>query len=339
MVAASSNLPNTLQGAQLRWTLFLARCMVSLTFPLIFIGGLVTTTQAGMAVPDWPGTFGYNLWLYPWETWFFGPWDIFVEHGHRLLATLVGLTAIAMNVGAAQERASREMRWACFVALFLVCVQGGLGGARVLLAQRTVAMLHGWLGPTFFAYSCWLAHALSRPRPRTSRVTDISLAAMFAAAACLMQLGFGALVRHVPATAATSFFQAAVYFHIVGAALVVVAVLRLAWMVRGAGKIAERSRWLASLVLLQGFLGVATWLSKYNWPLGVSESLYVPAFTIESGSMTQSIIVTSHVALGSLILAESVVLAARCNWPQVSGTSLGEPNRLELSKIAAGARS
>jgi cytochrome c oxidase assembly protein subunit 15 len=48
------------------------------TFPLLWVGGLVTTTKAGMAVPDWPNTFGYNLFLYPWTSWLAGPWDIFV---------------------------------------------------------------------------------------------------------------------------------------------------------------------------------------------------------------------------------------------------------------------
>ncbi len=70
-----------------RWAVALA-CA---TFPLIWAGGLVTTYDAGMAVPDWPSTFGYNLFLYPWTTWFFGPWDLFIEHGHRLLGALVGL--------------------------------------------------------------------------------------------------------------------------------------------------------------------------------------------------------------------------------------------------------
>jgi hypothetical protein len=49
-----------------RWAVALA-CA---TFPLLWVGGLVTTTDAGMAVPDWPMTYGYNLFLYPWTTWF-----------------------------------------------------------------------------------------------------------------------------------------------------------------------------------------------------------------------------------------------------------------------------
>ena len=68
------------------------------TFPLVWVGGLVTTTDAGMAVPDWPSTYGYNLFLYPWQTWLAGPWDLFVEHGHRLLASAVGMLTIGLLI-------------------------------------------------------------------------------------------------------------------------------------------------------------------------------------------------------------------------------------------------
>ena len=77
------------QFTQPIWIRRLAIVICCATLPLIFIGGLVTTTDAGMAVPDWPNTYGYNLFLYPWTTWFAGPWDLFVEHGHRLLAALL----------------------------------------------------------------------------------------------------------------------------------------------------------------------------------------------------------------------------------------------------------
>ncbi|MEM1304636.1 MAG: COX15/CtaA family protein, partial [Planctomycetota bacterium] len=79
-----------------RWTRRLAVLLCGMTFPLICIGGLITTTAAGMSVPDWPGTYGYNMFRYPWQTWLFGPWDLFIEHGHRLLAATVGLVTIGL---------------------------------------------------------------------------------------------------------------------------------------------------------------------------------------------------------------------------------------------------
>ena len=83
-------------GRMNRWSRRLALLLTVLTFPLIWVGGLVTTTDAGMAVPDWPNTYGYNMLLYPWESWLLGPWDLFIEHGHRLLGALVGMVTIAL---------------------------------------------------------------------------------------------------------------------------------------------------------------------------------------------------------------------------------------------------
>ena len=69
---------------------------LSATFPLLLIGELVTSTDAGMAVPDWPTTYGYNPFLYPWATWWHGPWDVFIEHGHRLFGAAVGMVTIGL---------------------------------------------------------------------------------------------------------------------------------------------------------------------------------------------------------------------------------------------------
>ena len=52
-----------------------------LTFVLLCSGGLVTSHGAGMAVPDWPNSFGYNMFLFPVSRWVGG---IFYEHTHRL---------------------------------------------------------------------------------------------------------------------------------------------------------------------------------------------------------------------------------------------------------------
>ena len=71
-----------------------AAFVVAATAILIFAGGLVTSTGSGLSVPDWPNTFGTNMFLYP-----LGPRaapDVFLEHSHRLFGTLVGLSAIAM---------------------------------------------------------------------------------------------------------------------------------------------------------------------------------------------------------------------------------------------------
>src|SRR6267154_1770274 len=89
---------NNLNSEPSPWPHRLALLLCCATFPLVWVGGMVTTYKAGMAVPDWPTTYGYNLFLYPWQTWILGPWDLFIEHGHRLFGALVGMLTIALCV-------------------------------------------------------------------------------------------------------------------------------------------------------------------------------------------------------------------------------------------------
>src|SRR6266849_3618495 len=65
------------------------------TLGLIIIGGLVTSHGAGMAVPDWPNSYGYTMFLFPVSRWV---GDVFFEHTHRLIASGVGLLTIALCV-------------------------------------------------------------------------------------------------------------------------------------------------------------------------------------------------------------------------------------------------
>src|SRR5690606_34945225 len=99
----------------------------------------------------WPGTYGYNLFLYPWTAWFYGPWDLFVEHGHRLLASLAGLLTIVLVVLLAQSEFRRWLRMMGWIALVGVVAQGVLGGLRVVLDDRMLALVHGSTGPLYFA--------------------------------------------------------------------------------------------------------------------------------------------------------------------------------------------
>src|SRR5580692_689682 len=79
-----------------------------LTFPLIFMGGLVTSHGAGMSVPDWPNTWGYNMFMFPPSKWIGG---ILYEHTHRLMASLIGFLCIIL-VGVAWGTDRRKfIRW------------------------------------------------------------------------------------------------------------------------------------------------------------------------------------------------------------------------------------
>ena len=289
------------------------------TFPLIWVGGLVTTYDAGMAVPDWPTTYGYNLFLYPWATWFFGPWDLFIEHGHRLLGAVVGLLTIAFCLAVWRTDERRWMRWMAVGGLALVILQGLLGGARVLLNDGQVAMIHGCLGPGFFAYCVALAVCTSA-RWRLS--TSLSLPAsgcwrlaVAAAGLAYLQIVLGALVRHVPAMASPGTFQILLLFHLFTALVLVFHIFRLVYVTRTTMRdvtwISHPSCWLAVLVTFQAALGAATWVVKYGWPYWLGDWQFAAHYTVSASSFWQGTVVTAHVAIGSLILAMLIMIVLR----------------------------
>lgn len=120
------------------------------TLVLIFVGSLVTTTGAGLAVPDWPTTFGYNMFLYPWSQMVGG---IFYEHSHRLIGTIVGLLTITVALVLWLKEPGGVARWMGIAAVGAVIVQGVLGGLRVILISvgSELALIHGLLANAFFA--------------------------------------------------------------------------------------------------------------------------------------------------------------------------------------------
>lgn len=297
-----------------RWAVLL----VCATFPLIWVGGLVTTYDAGMAVPDWPSTYGYNLFLYPWSTWIAGPWDLFIEHGHRLLGALVGMITIGLVVTAWRKDARPWFRQACGVALPLVIVQGLLGGARVVLNERMVAMVHGCVGPAFFAYAVFLAAASSRWWAQATRFEPppaLEQLAITTVAVAYVQLVLGACLRHIPDTAKPQVFATFVVFHLIMAVVVAGHALWLSLqlaMSRADGRLIRLPAFaLVVLVVGQLVLGGGTWLLKYHWPFGTDQADWAAGLTLEAHGLLQSLVVTGHVATGSLIIAVSLLVAVR----------------------------
>lgn len=313
------------------WPHRLAVALALVTFPLIWVGGLVTTYDAGMAVPDWPGTYGYNLFRYPWQTWLAGPWDLFIEHGHRLLGASAGVLAIALVavVWAADRR--RWLLWAAFGALAIVIVQGVLGGVRVLFDERQIALVHGCVGPLFFAYlaflsvatSSWFAHVAKSDSAnglRFARLTWTVLAAAYA------QLVLGAILRHVPLASGAGLFRAALWMHLlIAAMLLALAVLSVvrSLSLRAAG---YRALGLASVLLLlvgiQLTLGSATYITKYAFPTWLQGYGFAASYVVQEKSLAQSLVATAHVATGSLILfvaALQATVATRVFFPLAAG--------------------
>ena len=301
-----------------RWAVVLA-CA---TFPLVWVGGLVTTTDAGMAVPDWPSTYGYNMFLYPWQSWLAAPWDLFVEHGHRLLGAAVGMLTIGLVAALWWRDDRRWIRQLGIVALLLVIFQGVLGGMRVLLDERTLAMLHGCTGPLFFALAVALVVFTSRTwRDSSSSFqggargggAQVRTLAVVTATLVYLQLLLGAVVRHVPVAAEPTVFAAAVKFHLAMAAVLTFHVGWLVWSVmrscRSVRPLAALAWLLAGLMIVQLLLGAGTWVVKYSVPYWAREWLSPGGFTVQADGWLQTHVITAHVAVGSLMLATSVSLA------------------------------
>jgi len=298
-----------------RWAVVLA-CA---TFPLVWVGGLVTTTDAGMAVPDWPTTYGYNLFLYPWQTWLSGPWDLFVEHGHRLLAAMVGMIAMGLVAVFWRCESRRWVRGLGWGALALVIAQGVLGGMRVLLNERSLAMFHGCTGPLFFALCVTLAVVTSNRWQQSNGLVTSPTAPLvrwLAVAVCVLvylQIVLGAVLRHVPVDGAPATFAMALRFHLAMAAVVTIHIGLLAWLVhryfRAVTHLHRLSMLLAALVALQLALGAATWVVKFSVPVWASSWWPGEVPTTQAGGWFQAHMITAHVAGGSLVLAAAVALA------------------------------
>ncbi|MHC2067714.1 COX15/CtaA family protein [Bremerella sp. T1] len=302
------------------WPHRLAMLLVCATFPLIWIGGLVTTTKSGMAVPDWPSTYGYNMFLYPWQTWVFGPYDLFLEHGHRLLASTVGLFCIVFLV-LAIWRKDKTLITLGAVALALVLFQGVLGGLRVVWDKTTIARVHGCVGPLFFGYLIYLECSTSKRFRSMTRIDSplsgsyLRLSIGFVIVAFL-QIVLGSLIRHVPVEMTHGAFRASLLFHVITAFLVMlssIAFFVLAFRDRQANRsIRFTSAFAVWLIVAQIALGIAAYTVKYGWPTFLPGGVYFADFVVKWESGLQSVIVTGHVAVGSLILACSVMLLAYC---------------------------
>jgi cytochrome c oxidase assembly protein subunit 15 len=287
---------------------------------MIWIGGLVTSTGSGMAVPDWPNTYGYNLFLYPWQTWVYGPWKLFLEHGHRLFGTLVGMIAICFLAAALWTRSRAAVRWLALVALVGVIGQGLLGGVRVRMNEITFAQIHGCVGPAFFAFTVVCAVVTSRrwreaTAPTSPGIGRIERLAVIIALLAMLQIVLGSFLRHLPAGARPGQFRLMLWFHLFIAAGLWAHISLITFRV---WRDFRQERWLrapatrlALLVVLQVLLGLGTWVAKYGFPGWMSSFAFAAAYRPTADSTGQVSMATAHVAIGSLILATSALLAMR----------------------------
>ncbi len=259
------------------------------TFLLLFAGGMVTSTNSGLAVPDWPTTFGRNMFLFPPSMMKGG---IFYEHGHRLFASMVGLLTVANCLGFWLLEKRVWLRWTGTAGLLLVIVQGVLGGLTVKFKlPMPVSAAHACTAELFFGLTVLMAFATSRawidaPRPRLSLARREPLLALAFCAVVFLQILIGAVMRHSYAGLAIPTFPRAYgewvppfwnfgitvhFLHSrVGASLILALGAALIASVF-ASRQSRLARYLAGFLVfalaLQIFLGIATiWTGKAPVP-------------------------------------------------------------------------
>jgi heme a synthase len=272
------------------------------TLALIFIGGLVTSTGSGLAVPDWP--LSYGMLMPPMVG------GVFYEHGHRMAASFVGFLTLVLALWTWRTEGRRGVRRLAWLALLAVIAQGLLGGLTVIfLLPTAISVTHACLAQAFLCLTVALAYATSREwlsdAPRAADPAGLRTAAFTATGVVYTQLVLGALMRHTDAGLAIPTFplafgqwvpplddaRVAVHFaHRLGAVAVLVALGRLLWTC-----VASRQRRfvalggaLATLALLQVTLGALTVLS--------SKAVFPT---------------TAHVATGAAILAGCFLTSLR----------------------------
>jgi cytochrome c oxidase assembly protein subunit 15 len=180
-------------------------CALSVaTLFLVALGGVVTTKGVGMAVPDWPTTYGENMFLFPPSKWIGG---IFYEHSHRLVAAGVGMLTTILALWLWLKESRGWLRWLGTIAFFAVVFQGVLGGMRVVFDKyglgTELGIFHATLAQLFFLLVCSIALFTSRwwsnaCAPGLESATAPLVSRFFVATSflILIQLVLGATMRH-----------------------------------------------------------------------------------------------------------------------------------------------
>ena len=280
-----------------------AMLLVGATLTLIFVGGLVTSTGSGLAVPDWPLSFGQ---FFPRMVG-----GVFYEHGHRMVATTVGFLTVVLAVWTCLVDVAPLVRRLALAAVGVVIAQGVLGGLTVLfLLPPAISVAHACLAQAFLCVTVVLA-VVTNPgwTPATRAPADASLVRVTSATVAVVyaQLILGAVMRHTGAGLAIPDFPLAlgrlvppfdapgVAIHFAHRCGALVVATMVAWSATRilrtrAGDLAltRPAVLAAALVVTQITLGALTiWTRKAVLPT------------------------TAHVAVGAAILATTVMLAAR----------------------------
>ncbi|MEF8815402.1 MAG: COX15/CtaA family protein [Salinibacter sp.] len=295
--------PSRSRTSDWTWRRRFSACTVILTVFLISWGGVVTSIGAGMAFPDWPTSLGsYNL-INPVEEWWLVP-AYLAEHGHRLIASLVGMFTVVLAAWTWWEDPRAWMRKLGGAAVALVVLQGILGGLRVLWVSLDLAMVHACVAQLFFATLVAMTLFVTdtwRRRddilPQIDSANHLRRWSYAAVVVIYLQIVLGALLRHPGAGMSGGYTT----LHVTGAFAVVGVVL-------GAFVVAEkhfdtvpavrRTAWgLLGAMGLQFALGLASLLLTLYEPAGQGGVVAYVALTV------------AHLVVGAVLFGASVVMS------------------------------
>ena len=307
------------------YAVFTAVC----AFILLISGGLVTSKGVGMTVPDWPNSYGYNMFTFPISRWVGG---IFYEHAHRLIASGVGLLTVILAVILWFAEPRRWVRVLGYIAVAAVIVQGVLGGLRVVLIKDEIGIFHGMLAQAYISLLVVIAIALSKAFATGGarwrwHAPGLLRWAITLTILVYLQLAVGATMRHEHAGLAIHDFPLA-YGQLWPSAsaeqLAAINAQRIA-----AGEVpttlvnihVHMLHRLMAVIIFLGFIAYA-WRARRAamgvriasrwWVVMVAAQIGLGAWTVLSDKAAD--ITTAHVALGALILflgvAQCFLLAA-----------------------------
>ncbi len=314
-------------------------------FLLLITGGLVTGLEAGLAVPDWPNSFGHNMLLYPVSEMKGG---VYYEHAHRLFGMLVGVTTFTMVlVVFRQDRRAWVRGLACF-ALLMVCVQGLMGGLRVtgtltlsqeaaqLSPSTLIAIAHGIFGQVVFATMALLAALLTMKWKSTMSLRDFAgvstlhTLTTIAPFVLLVQLFLGASYRHLqvpPHDGHPAYHPAwAMHGHLGFSIIAVLAVILAASRMSGAARETPALKALgtcAALMITALIVQVLLGLLAYVAVL-MRKDAAIPLWEL--------MFTSAHQVTGALLFA-ATILGAAWSWRLVSANAHME-HQLNRSSVA-----
>lgn len=288
-------------------------CLVAgATFFLIVAGALVTSHDAGLATDDWPltdGRFLPRIESLGIRNGVVMAGNLFWEHGHRMVATTVGLLTIGLVLYLFARERRQWVRRLGLIALFGVIAQGLLGGLTVkLMLPLWVSSAHATLAQLFFCTVVSLAVFTSsswmqeRPTIEEQSGPPLRHLCVAAAVAILVQLIIGATLRH-SATWDKHLPTELVLTHI-GGAVVVTSLLGTAAVLmlrryRGQKFLTGPAKVALALVVLQLLLGIAAYITRLGSPNDPQPLKPMVGITV------------AHVACGALVFATTIVMTLR----------------------------